>query len=158
MKANMDLKERLMQEIKLAMKNADKTRLSVLRLVSAELKQIEVDERCVLDYARIVKILQNMKKQRQDSLLQYQKADRADLAAQEDFEISVINEFLPEPFSHEELSSLVQQAIREVSAQVVSDIPKIMAWLEPHIEGRASSKELGAVIRKELESVHSTNG
>ncbi len=149
----MDLKERLMQEVKLAMKNADKSRLSVLRLISAEFKQIEVDERCTLEDGRMIQVLQGMKNQRAESFSQYQKAGREDLSAQEHFESSVISEFLPEPLTPEAIVSLVQQAVQATEAKVVADISRVMAWLNPHIQGRASSKDVGVVIRKELESL-----
>lgn len=149
----MDLKSRIMQEIKLAMKNADKSRLSALRMISAEFKQIEVDERCVLDEPRMIKILQAMKNQRVESADQYRKADRLDLVAQEELEAAIISEFLPEPLSEDELKALVKTAVAETQAKAVSDIARVMEWLNPHIQGRASSKEAGAFIRKELESL-----
>ncbi len=148
----MDLKERLMQEVKLAMKNADKSRLSALRMISAEFKQIEVDERCTLDEERMIKILQGMKNQRVESSSQYHRAGREDLSAQENFECSIISEFLPEPLTAEAIATLVSQAISETEAQVISDVSRVMEWLAPHIRGRASTKDVGAAIRKELES------
>lgn len=149
----MDLKQRLMQEVKSAMKNADKPRLSVLRMMSAEFKQVEIDERITLDPARMIKILQAMKNQRTESFSQYQKAGREDLMAQEEYESCIISEFLPEPLSQEAIITLVRQALKDTEAKAVSDIAKVMAWLAPHIQGRASSKEVGVVIRKELESL-----
>jgi uncharacterized protein YqeY len=148
----MYLKERLMQEVKLAMKNADKARLSALRMISAEFKQIEVDERCTLDEDRMIKILQGMKNQRVESSSQYHKAGRDDLSAQENFECSVISEFLPEPLTGEAIATLVAQAVLETEAKVMSDISRVMEWLTPHIRGRASTKDVGSAIRKELES------
>ncbi len=148
----MDLKERLMQEVKLAMKNADKSRLSALRMISAEFKQIEIDERITLEQDRMIKILQSMKNQRVESASQYQKAGRDDLVAQENFECSIISEFLPTPLSAEEITHLVRQAIAETEAKLISDIARVMEKVSPQIQGRASSKDVGAVIRKELES------
>jgi uncharacterized protein YqeY len=149
----MDLKERLMQEVKLAMKNADKSRLSVLRMITAEFKQVEIDERSTLDDARMIKIMQGMKNQRVESASLYQKAGREDLVAQENYELSIISSFLPEPLSQEDLVALVRQALSETEAKAVSDIAKVMQWLNPHIQGRASSKEVGVIIRKELEAI-----
>jgi len=122
-------------------------------MISAEFKQIEVDERCTLDVARMVKILQGMKNQRGESYSQYHKAGREDLAAQENFEATVIGEFLPEPLTIEAIAALVRQAVQETGAKAVSDISRVMEWLNPHIQGRASSKDVGAVIRKEIESL-----
>jgi uncharacterized protein YqeY len=144
------LKNSVMDHVKVAMKAGDKSRLAVLRLISAAIKQVEIDNRCELADDAIMTILEKMKKQRKDSIEQYVNAQREDLVAQEQYEIDVINEFLPTPLNAEELEALVQQAIKETEAKVVADIGKVMEWLQPHIAGRASSKDVGALIRKNL--------
>lgn len=145
-----ELKSQLMQHIKTAMKEGAKSRLAALRSINSEIKQVEVDERCVVDEERFIKILEKMKKQRQDSITQYRDAGRDDLVEQEEAELNVIAEFLPEPLSPEALADLVKQAIAETEAQSVKDIGKVMGWLQPKTFGRASSKDIGALIRQSL--------
>ncbi len=147
-----NIKNTIMQEVKNAMKSGDKPRLAALRMMSAAFKQIEVDERCELDNERCIKILQSMKTQRLDAAAQYDAADRKDLSDQERYEITVISDFLPVPFTADELSALVREAITATEAKQVSDISRIMAYLGDKIQGRASSKDVGAVIRAQLAS------
>lgn len=142
------LKANLMDQIKTSMKAGDKSKLAALRLISAAVKQEEVDTRAELDDASIIKILEKMKKQRTDSIEQYTKAQREDLVAQESYEISVIGEFLPAQLTQEELHILVQDAINAVGAKAVSDISKVMEILKPAIAGKASAKDVGELIRK----------
>ena len=144
------LKDQVMDQVKLAMKAGDKQRLAALRLMSAAVKQVEIDTRAVLSDAEVMSIFEKMKKQRKDSIEQYKAAQRDDLIAQEQYEIDVISEFLPTPFTQEELENLVRQAVDETQATVVLDTGKVMEWLAPHIAGRASSKDVGAAIRKLL--------
>lgn len=146
------IKSTITQEVKNAMKSGDKLRLSALRMMSAAFKQIEVDERCELDNERCIKILQAMKTQRLDAAAQYDSAQRFDLSEQERYEVSVISEFLPTPLSADELNALVQEAIHATEAKQVSDIGRIMAYLADKIQGRASSKDVGAAIRAQLAS------
>lgn len=145
-----DIKSDLMQHIKTAMKEGDKPRLAALRAISAEIKQVEVDERADIDSERFIKLLEKMKKQRQDSIAQYRDAGREDLVAQEEGEIAVIAQFLPEPLTQEELQKLVAQAVVETGAKTVKDIGAVMGWLQPKTFGRASSKDIGALIRQSL--------
>ena len=145
-----EIKSQLMQQIKTAMKEGAKARLGALRAINSEIKQVEVDERCVVDEERFIKILEKMKKQRQDSITQYLGADRPDLAEQEEGELAVIAEFLPEPLSADELKALVQEALTATGAKTVKDIGAVMAWLQPKTFGRASSKDLGTIIRQSL--------
>jgi uncharacterized protein YqeY len=145
-----DIKSDLMQHIKAAMKEANKARLTALRAITAEVKQVEVDERTDVDHERFIKLLEKMKKQRQDSIAQYLDAGRDDLVAQEEAELSVIAEFLPEPLSAQELQNLVAQAIADTGAKTVKDIGAVMAFLHPKTFGRASSKDLGTLIRQSL--------
>jgi len=144
------LKNRVMDEVKLAMKAGDKSRLATLRLMAAAVKQIEIDTRAELNDSDIMTVFEKMKKQRKDSIEQYINAQRDDLVAQEQYEITIINEFLPTPLSQEELQSLVKDAVNHTQAVVVADIGKVMEWLQPRIAGRASSKDVGALIRKLL--------
>ncbi len=138
------LKDQLTEEMKAAMKAKDKQRLGIVRLILSECKRIEVDERIELSDERVISILDKMTKQRRDSIQQYEAAERQELADQEAYEITVIQEFLPEALSDEELNTLLQQAIVESEASSIKDMGKVMAILKPQIQGRA---DVGAVSK-----------
>jgi uncharacterized protein YqeY len=139
------LKDRITADMKAAMKGGDKARLGVIRLILAALKQVEVDERIELDDVRVTAILDKMVKQRRDSLEQYQKAGRAELADQEQFEIGIIQEYLPEPLSDEEIDTLIDEAITATGASSMKEMGKVMGMLKPRLQGRA---DMGAVSSK----------
>ena len=137
-------------EIKTAMKARDKQRLGALRLMMAEFKRVEVDERIELDDARVLVILDKMNKQRRDSLKQYADAGRQDLADQEAFEIAIIEEFLPQGLSAEEIDQLVADAVGATGAASMQDMGKVMGILKPQIQGRADMGEVSALVKKQL--------
>lgn len=139
------LKARIQEEMKVAMRAKDKQRLGTIRLIQAEIKRIEVDERIDIDDARLLAALDKMCKQRRDSFQQYQDADRPELAAQEAAEIVVIQEFLPAQLSDEELTSMVNAAVSSSGAESMKDMGKIMAALKPQLQGRA---DMGVVSKK----------
>lgn len=139
-----ELKERILEAVKDAMRAKDKPRLGVLRLITAEIKRIEVDERIELDDARVLVVLDKMVKQRKDSARQYADANRQDLADKEQFEIGVIQEFLPEPLSEAELQTIIAEAAASCGAAGMTDMGKIMAIIKPKVQGRA---DMGAVSR-----------
>ncbi len=139
------LKTRITTEMKTAMRAKDKPRLSTIRLIQAEIKRIEVDERIELDDSRILAILDKMGKQRRDSLSQFEGAGRDDLAAQEQSELDVIAEFLPAALTEEQLQVLIDQAIANSGAQAMSDMGKVMGILKPQIQGRA---DMGVVSKQ----------
>ena len=139
------LKAIIKQNMKDAMRAKDKPRLGTIRLIQAEIKRIEVDERIDLDDARVLVILDKMTKQRRDSLSQFKDAGRDDLAAQEELELAVIAEFLPEALSEDELESLIKQAITDSGAESMRDMGKVMAILKPQMQGRA---DMGNVSKK----------
>jgi uncharacterized protein YqeY len=131
-----------------AMKSRDKERLGAIRLMQSEFKRIEVDERIELDEARVMAVLDKMLKQRRDSQKQYEDAGRAELAATEAFEITVIQEFLPQPLSADELDALIGSAVAEAEADGKSGMQAmgaVMAILKPRIQGRA---DVGAVSQQ----------
>ena len=139
------LKVRIKTEMKAAMRAKDKPRLGTIRLIQAEIKRIEVDERIELDDTRVLAILDKMSKQRRDSLSQFKDAGRDDLAEQEQTELDVIAEFLPAALSEEELQVLIDQAIADSGAQAMSDMGKVMGILKPQLQGRA---DIGAVSQQ----------
>ncbi len=139
------LKTRLSDAMKEAMRARDKARLGAIRLIMADIQRIEVDERCSVDDTRILAILDKMSKQRRDAMQQFVQAERADLAAQEQFELDLIAEFLPAALSAPELDTLISQAVATSGAESVRDMGKVMAILKPQVQGRA---DMGAVSQR----------
>ena len=139
------LKTRITTEMKAAMRAKNKPRLSTIRLIQAEIKRIEVDERIELNDTRVLAILDKMSKQRRDSLSQFKDAGRDDLAEQEQSELDVIAEFLPAALTEEELQTLIDKAVADSGAQAMSDMGKVMAIIKPLVQGRA---DMGAVSQQ----------
>ena len=144
------LKDRLSSEMKAAMKNRDKDRLAVLRTILAAIKQIEVDERIIVDDARLLAILDKQLKQRRESAKIYQQAGREELYQQESFEMSVIQEFLPQALTEQELDQLITQAISSVGAQSMQEMGKVMGVLKPQVQGRADMGQVSRLIKSRL--------
>ncbi len=142
-----ELLTRVKDEMKTAMKNGDKARLGVIRLILSAVKQIEVDERIELDDARMLSVLDKMVKQRRESIRQYSDAGRTDLANVEESEILVIQDYLPLPLTETEISDMIQQAITETEASSVKEMGKIMAILKDKMQGRADMSVVSAKIK-----------
>jgi hypothetical protein len=136
------LKTTIMDSVKDAMRAKEKERLSVLRQITAAIKQVEVDNRTDLSDDDIVVILTKMTKQRREALEQYEKAGRDDLASIEKAELVIIEEFLPTPLSEDEIAEAIQAAIAEAGASSIKDMGAVMNVLRPQIQGRA---DMGAV-------------
>ena len=139
------LKTRITDDVKSAMKAKEKDRLAALRLITAAIKQREVDERIELDDTQVLAVLDKMVKQRKDSIDQYQKAGRDELAAKEQAEIDIIQEFMPAQLSDDEISALIDEAIAATGAAEMKDMGKVMGVLKPKLQGRA---DMGAVSSK----------
>ncbi|HAT1659235.1 TPA: GatB/YqeY domain-containing protein [Legionella pneumophila] len=146
----MTIKEQINNDIKDAMRAKDKNLLNALRLISAAVKQIEVDERIEVDNERMLVILDKMSKQRKESIAQFEKANRDDLVAQEQFELDVIAKYLPEPLTDDEIDVLISDAIKSTSAEKMSDMGKVMAILKPKLQGRADMAQVSARIKAQL--------
>ncbi|STY28368.1 Transamidase GatB domain protein [Legionella wadsworthii] len=146
----MTIKERLNNDIKDAMRAKEKELLSTLRLITAAVKQVEVDERIEVDDERMLVILDKMSKQRKESISQYEKANRNDLVAQEQYELEVIKKYLPEPLSAAEIEQMVQDAIASTGAEKMADMGKVMALLKPNLQGRADMGQVSAMIKAKL--------
>jgi uncharacterized protein YqeY len=136
--------------MKAAMKSGAKERLAAIRLILAAVKQREVDERCELTDADILVVLDKMIKQRRESIAQYSKAGRTDLAEAEAAEISVIQGYLPAALSAEEIERIVQEAMATVGAKTVADIGKVMNLAKPRLQGRADMSQVSARIKSLL--------
>jgi len=145
-----ELKTRITDDMKTAMKGGDKPRLGVIRLILAALKQREIDERITLDDAAVLHVLEKMLKQRRDSVAQYETAQREDLAAQERYEIGVIEDYLPVQLTDVELDALIAQCIADAGATSPRDMGKVMALLKERAAGRADMGALSQRVKARL--------
>ncbi|GHB56642.1 aspartyl-tRNA amidotransferase subunit B [Psychrosphaera saromensis] len=148
----MNLKDQLKEAMKDAMRAKAKLSLTTIRMVMAAIKQREVDERIELVDEDVIAILTKMVKQRRDSQAQFESADRPELAEKEAAEIVVIEAFLPQPLTEEEVTSLVAQAITSSGASGMQDMGKVMAELKPTITGRADMGKVSGLVRAQLNS------
>ena len=146
------LKSRVTDDMKTAMRAGDKRRLGVIRLMLAAITQQEVDTREEQSDDQILAVLDKMTKQRRESLNQYQKAGRDDLAAQEKFELEVIQEYLPAALSQAEIDSLIDEAMTATGASAMKDMGKVMGMLKPKLQGRADMAAVSASIKSRLSS------
>ena len=145
-----DTRQRVLDDIKTAMKAGDKSRLATLRLVSAAIKQKEVDERVTLDEAATVAVLDKLSKQRRESIAQYGEAGRDDLVAQEEAELAVIADYLPAALEQAEIDRIVERAVAETGAASVKDMGKVMGKVKPELQGRADMAAVSRQIRERL--------
>ncbi len=146
----MSLKQRIQEDMKTAMWAKEKDRLAVIRLIQAAIKQREVDERIELDDAQVIAVLDKMLKQRRDSIEQYEKAARQDLADQEKFEVGIIQTYLPQQLAEAELNEIIEAMIAETGAETVKDLGKVMGMIKPKIQGRADMKAVSQQIKERL--------
>ena len=146
----MALIERLKEEQKIAMKAKDKPRLGTIRLALSAIKQREVDEQITLNDDDIVAILTKMVKQRRDSVAQYESESRQDLADVEKAEITVLEEFMPQPLTEQEVITLIEKAIAETNAAHMQDMGQVMGILKPQIQGRADMGKVSGLVRSKL--------
>jgi len=144
------LKERITDDMKTAMRAGEKDRLATIRLVLAAVKQIEVDERIVLDEARMLAVLEKMVKQRKESIAQFESGGRADLVAKENAELAVIQAYLPAQLSEPELDALIAEAIASTGATTIKDMGKVMGVVKSKAAGRADMGAVGARIKQKL--------
>lgn len=144
------LKARLTEAMKAAMKAQDKPRLGAIRLILADIKRVEVDERIEVDDTRVLAILDKMSKQRRDSITAFQAAGRTELADNETFELSVIGEFLPAQLSEDEIVALIDAAIASTEASGPAAMGKIIAALKPQVQGRADMAAVSKLVKTRL--------
>ncbi|MDH3643532.1 MAG: GatB/YqeY domain-containing protein, partial [Gammaproteobacteria bacterium] len=143
-----DLKQAIANATTAAMKARDKQRVATMRLVNAEIKRVEVDERSDgLDDDAVIVVLNRMLKQRQDSLTQFTDAGRTDLADQERFEIEVIGEFMPEQLSADEVAAIVAKAVTDSGAESMKDMGKVMGIVKGQLQGRADMGAVSAQVK-----------
>jgi uncharacterized protein YqeY len=141
------LKKRITDDMKAAMKSGEKSRLGVIRMILAAIKQVEVDERIELSDDRILVVLDKMLKQRRESIKQFRDANRNDLAEIEEAEVIVIQDYLPQQLSEAEIDVLVAKAIAETGATSIKDMGAVMALLKPQMQGRADMAVVSVRIK-----------
>jgi uncharacterized protein YqeY len=145
-----DLKARISEATKTAMKARDKDRVAALRMINAEIKRIEVDERKELDDDDVLEVLTRMLKQRRDSLSQFEEAGREDLAATERFEIGIVESFMPAAMSEADIEALVAKVVADTGAAGMQDMGKVMGAVKAAITGRADMAVVSAKVKARL--------
>ena len=146
----MPLREQLNDDIKSAMKAREQDRLAALRLMLSAVKQREVDERITLDDAGVIGVVEKMIKQRKDSIAQYERAQRQDLADKEKYEISVLEAYLPQQLSAAEIDAAIAEAIAATGAKGAADMGKVMGVVKPRLAGRADMGKVSAAVKARL--------
>jgi uncharacterized protein YqeY len=144
------LKSQIQEDVKQAMRARERDRLAALRLVTAAIKQKEVDERVELDDTQVLAVLDKMAKQRRESLDQYQQAGRSDLAEKEQYELDLIQAYLPEQLGADELAGLIDQAISQTGASSMRDMGSVMGALRGQVQGRADMKAVSQAVKDKL--------
>lgn len=146
----MSLKARITEDMKTAMRAKDSARLGAIRLLLAALKQREVDERIELDDTQVIEAIEKMLKQRRDSISQYEAANRQDLVDVEKFEVSVLQTYLPQALTEDEVNALLEKVIAETAASGIKDMGKVMAAIKPLVVGRADMGKISGLIKARL--------
>lgn len=144
------LKTRISNDVKDAMRAKDKDRLGVLRMLTAAIKQIEVDQRIDLDEPGVLAVLDKMIKQRNESIQQYTTAGRQDLADKENSEVEILGTYLPRALTAPEIETLISAAIAETGATSAREMGKVMAVLKPKVQGRADIGAVSAIVKQRL--------
>ena len=146
----MSLKVKISEDMKNAMRNKDSERLGAIRLLQSALKQKEVDERIEIGDGDILIIIEKMLKQRRDSIDAFQKADRQDLVKKEEFEISVLMQYMPEPLEESEILKIIDEAIKSLSATSMKDMGAVMNAVKPALSGKANMADVSQKIKSKL--------
>jgi uncharacterized protein YqeY len=146
----MGLLEKLQNEMKQAMKNKDRDRLSTIRMLISEIKKVQIDSKKDLSDEEIVKILQKYAKQRKDAIEQYKNAGREDLVEKEEKELKIVNEFLPEQLSEEEVEKIVAETIEELNASSMKDMGRVMKAVMSKIAGKADGSIVSKIVKNKL--------
>jgi uncharacterized protein YqeY len=148
--ADCAFKQQLTADMKSTMKSGDKPRLAVIRLILSAIKQVEVDERIELDDTRVLAVIDKMAKQRRESITQFEKANRQDLIDIEQAELEIIQQYLPEALSDDEIENLISQAIESTGASEMKQMGQVMGVLKPQLQGRADMSKVSQLIKSRL--------
>lgn len=146
----MSLKAQISEDMKNAMRAKDSARLGTIRLLQAAIKQREVDERVELDDSSIIAVIEKMLKQRRDSIAAYESANRNDLADVEKFEVSVLQTYLPQQLTEDEIKEILEKVVTETGAAGIKDMSKVMAAIKPLVTGRADMGKISGLIKTRL--------
>jgi uncharacterized protein YqeY len=146
----MSLKAQISEDMKSAMRAKDSVRLGAIRLLQAAIKQREVDERIELNDSDVIAAIEKMLKQRRDSIAAYESANRQDLADVEKFEVSVLQTYLPQQFSDDEINAILEKVVTETGAAGIKDMSKVMAAIKPLVVGRADMGKISGLIKTRL--------
>lgn len=146
----MSLKAQISEDMKTAMRAKDSARLGAIRLLQAAIKQREVDERIELSDSDVIAAIEKMLKQRRDSIAAYESANRQDLADVEKFEVGVLQTYLPQQFSDDEISAILEKVVTETGAVGIKDMSKVMAAIKPLVVGRADMGKISGLIKARL--------
>ncbi|WP_097106144.1 GatB/YqeY domain-containing protein [Nitrosomonas ureae] len=146
----MDLKQKITEDMKIAMRAGNTKQRDAIRLLQAAIKQKEVDERIILDDSEVIAIIEKMLKQRKDSITQYEAAQRFDLANNEKDEVLVLSAYMPKPFNESEINTLISEAIVEIGAVSMQDMGKVIAILKPKLAGRADMANVSILIKEKM--------
>ena len=148
----MSLKEKINEDMKSAMRSKDVALLGTIRLIQAAIKQKEVDERILVDDSSVISIIEKMLKQRNDSIEAFKKANRTDLVDKEEFEVSVLKNFMPEQMNAEEVEKIIQEVIKKIGASSMKEMGPVMAQAKEILSGKANMAEVSKIIKAKLSS------
>jgi uncharacterized protein YqeY len=146
----MSLKAQISEDMKTAMRAKDSARLGTIRLLQAAIKQREVDERVELDDSNVIAVIEKMLKQRRDSIAAYESANRNDLADVEKFEVSVLQTYLPQQLTEDEIKDILEKVVVDTGAAGIKDMSKVMAAIKPLVAGRADMGKISGLIKTRL--------
>ncbi|MDI3547724.1 MAG: uncharacterized protein PWR10_1376 [Halanaerobiales bacterium] len=152
MKKIPSLKERLLEDMKTAMKNKDKERLSVIRMARASIKNVEIEKRKDLDDQEVIDVLAKEVKQRRDSITEYEKIGKDDAVEKLKREIEILSEYLPKQLTREEVEELIEDVIIKVGASSMADMGKVMGTIMPKIRGKADGRLVNQIVKEKLSS------
>jgi uncharacterized protein YqeY len=148
----MSLKEKINEDMKSAMRSKDVALLGTIRLIQAAIKQKEVDERILVDDNTVISIIEKMLKQRNDSIEAFKKANRTDLVDKEEFEVSVLKNYMPEQMNVEEVEKIIQEVIKKIGASSMKEMGPVMAQAKEILSGKANMAEVSKIIKAKLSS------
>ena len=148
----MSLKEKINEDMKSAMRSKDVALLGTIRLIQAAIKQKEVDERILVDDSSVISIIEKMLKQRNDSIEAFEKANRTDLVEKEEFEVSVLKNYMPEQMNAEEVEKIIQEVIKRIGASSMKEMGPVMAQAKEILSGKANMAEVSKIIKAKLSS------
>jgi len=149
----MPLKEQITEDMKTAMKSGEKDRLGVIRLILAGIKQREIDERIMLDDAQVLSVIEKMIKQRRDSIAQFRAAAREDLATKEEFEVGVIQGYMPAQLGDAAIDAIIATAIADSGATSAKDMGKVIGLVRPQVAGRADMSKISQAVKDKLAAI-----